>query len=99
MLLADGWTVMGMTRSRESAESMRESGLVIVQADAFDAESVRSAVCGFRPDVLMHQLTDLPRDLSKLDERALERNALLRKLGTRNLVNVSDVGDCHGQGC
>ena len=91
MLLADGWTVMGMTRSRESAESMRESGLVIVQADAFDAESVRSAVCGFRPDVLMHQLTDLPRDLSKLDERALERNALLRKLGTRNLVDAAEA--------
>ena len=50
---------------------------------------VRSAVCDFGPDVIMHQLTDLPRDLSKLDDGALERNAALRKLGTRHLVNAA----------
>lgn len=91
LLLADGWTVMGMTRSPERAEKMRAVGLETVQTDAFDAESVRSAVCGFGPDLLMHQLTDLPRDLSKLDDKALERNALLRKLGTRNLVDAAEA--------
>jgi nucleoside-diphosphate-sugar epimerase len=89
MLLADGWDVMGMTRSRERAEAMQALGFAAVQADAFDADSVRSAVCDFGPDVLVHQLTDLPRDLSKLDDKALERNASLRKLGTRHLVDAA----------
>ncbi|MGL4238622.1 NAD-dependent epimerase/dehydratase family protein [Tabrizicola sp.] len=91
MLLADGWTVMGMTRSRQRAESMQGLGVAAVQADASDADSVRSAVCDFGPDLLMHQLTDLPRDLSKLDDRALERNAALRKHGTRNLVDAAEA--------
>ena len=96
LLLAEGWMVMGMTRSRERAERMRTIGLATVHADAFDADSVRSAVCSFGPEVLMHQLTDLPRDLSKLDDRALERNALLRKLGTRNLVDAAEAAGVKG---
>jgi nucleoside-diphosphate-sugar epimerase len=36
-------------------------------------------------------LTDLPRDLAKLSNQALERNALLRKLGTRNLVDAAEA--------
>ncbi|MGL4235768.1 NAD-dependent epimerase/dehydratase family protein, partial [Tabrizicola sp.] len=83
--------VMGMTRSRERAESMRGLGVATVQADAFDSDIVRSGVCDFGPDVLMHQLTDLPRNLAKLDNQALERNAALRKHGTRNLVDAAEA--------
>lgn len=70
---------------------MRTHGLATVLADAFDVGAVRAAVCDFRPDVVMHQLTDLPQDLSKLDDKALEGNALLRKLGTRNLVDAAEA--------
>ncbi len=54
----------------------------------FDAEALKRAVVAARPDVVMHQLTDLPRVLD--DEAQLAaaypRNARIRTEGTRNLV-------------
>ena len=90
MLMADGWHVLGMTRSRDRADAMASLGMAAVVADAFDAISVRAVIASYRPHVLMHQLTDLPRDLAKLDAAALERNAALRMLGTRNLVDAAE---------
>ncbi|CAK7260859.1 dTDP-4-dehydrorhamnose reductase (plasmid) [Shinella sp. WSC3-e] len=89
LLLSGGWHIMGMTRSQERADAMRSKGLDAVVADAFDGKTVNDLIVGFQPDVLMHQLTDLPRDLAKLDEAALERNAKVRKLGTHNLVEAA----------
>jgi len=86
LLLADGWSVVGMTRSAGRAEDLRSRGVEAVVADAFDAEAVLKAVTRASPSVVMHQLTDLPRELSKLDAAALARNARLREEGTRNLV-------------
>lgn len=86
LLLADGWSVMGMTRFPERATAMQRLGIETVVADAFDTAGVMAAVSKFLPDVLIHQLTDLPRDLAELNEEALERNARLRWTGTRNLV-------------
>jgi nucleoside-diphosphate-sugar epimerase len=90
MLMADGWQVLGMTRSRDRADAVASLGMAAVVADAFDAKSVRQVIANYRPHVLMHQLTDLPRELAKLDAAALERNAELRRLGTRNLVDAAE---------
>src|SRR3990170_470613 len=78
LLVADGWTVMGMTRSPARATAMQQLGIQAVVADAFDGSAVMAAVSSFLPDVLLHQLTDLPRDLAELNEEALEPNAKFR---------------------
>jgi nucleoside-diphosphate-sugar epimerase len=89
LLVENGWTVLGMTRSVERANTMQASGIEAAVGDAFDPQTVVREMSAFRPDVVMHQLSDLPRDLAKLDDAALERNAELRKVGTRNLIGAA----------
>ncbi|MGA8891721.1 MAG: NAD(P)-dependent oxidoreductase [Anaeromyxobacteraceae bacterium] len=87
LLVAAGWRVVGSTRSRDKAPLLRAMGVEPVVVDVFDAQALREAVAGSRPEVVIHQLTDLPfaLDAGKMTE-ALVRNARLRDEGTRNLV-------------
>jgi nucleoside-diphosphate-sugar epimerase len=93
LLLAEGWRVVGTTRSAEKAPQLRQMGFEPVVVDVFDAAALRKAVAEARPEVVMHQLTDLPLALeaSKM-EAALVRNARLREQGTRNLVAAAIEG-------
>lgn len=88
LLLAAGHDVTGMTRTPQSASKLAASGIHPVVADVFDAGTVERAVAEARPDIVIHQLTDLPRVLG--DEAQLAaaypRNARIRVEGTRNLV-------------
>ncbi len=63
-LVAAGHEVAGTTRSQERTAAIRAQGAEPVVLDAFDAEAVRAAVLAARPDVLVHQLTELPQDMS-----------------------------------
>lgn len=86
-LLADGWRVVGTTRSTAKREALRAIGVTAVVADAYDEAGLREAVSWARPRVVIHQLTDLPPALdADLMEAALVRNARLREVGTRHLV-------------
>lgn len=90
LLVTDGWRVVGSTRSAEKASMLREMGIKPVVVDVFDADALRKALIDAQPEVVIHQLTDLPYALeaSKMSE-ALVRNARLRDEGTRNLVSAS----------
>jgi len=87
LLRAAGHTIIGTTRSADKAAAIATLGAEPVAVDVFDAAAVARAVKAARPDVVMHQLTDLayapgtPRY-----EEGLERNAKLRIDGTRNLA-------------
>lgn len=87
LLVADGWQVAGLTRTSEHASILESLGVEPVVADVFDADALHAALDRARPEVVMHQLTDLPRDLDpeKMDE-ARARNARIRDVGTRNLI-------------
>jgi nucleoside-diphosphate-sugar epimerase len=87
LLLAGGHDVTGMTRSDGKAAELRARGAAVAIVDAFDARALRDAVVAARPDVVIHQLTDLPQvaDPARLRE-ALQRNSRLRIEGTANLV-------------
>src|SRR6185503_536035 len=58
-----------------------------VAVDAFDADGLQRAVIAAKPDVVIHQLTDLP-DVSDPAQMAVvrEKNSRLRSEGTRNLM-------------
>jgi nucleoside-diphosphate-sugar epimerase len=88
LLLADGHEVIGMTRSADAARELEAAGVRAVIVDVFDADALKRAVVEARPDVVMHQLTDLPRVLSEETQlaAAYPRNARIRIEGTRNLV-------------
>lgn len=85
-LLRDaGYDVFGTTRSAERAVALAAAGVEPVVVDVFDAPALTRAVVAARPQIVIHQLTDLPRDPSRIPER-LPGNARIRREGTRNLV-------------
>lgn len=96
--MADGWSVVGTTRKAEAAATLEASGVEAAVVDVFDGEALRRAVLAARPSAVIHQLTDLPKqwDAEEL-KKAFPRNALMREIGTKNLVDacvaagVSDV--------
>ncbi|MGH3303164.1 MAG: NAD-dependent epimerase/dehydratase family protein [Streptosporangiaceae bacterium] len=85
LLLADGHAVAGMTRSPEKAGMLRDAGAQAVVCDVFDAPAFTTAVTEFGPDIVFHQLTDLPDEAADI-ARFAERNTRIRDEGTRNLL-------------
>lgn len=87
MLLRAGHAVTGTTRSPDRAEALARTGAHPVIVDVYDALALCQAVERARPDVVIHQLTDLP-DSSSPEARAaaLTRNARIRTEGTNNLL-------------
>jgi nucleoside-diphosphate-sugar epimerase len=90
LLVQAGYAVHGTTRKPESADWLRSIGCVPVMVDVFDAASLEAAVMAARPEVVIHQLTDLAiyHDPATRDE-SLRRNAKIRVDGTRNLLSAA----------
>ena len=85
LMLADGHAVAGMTRTAGKVDELRAAGAEPVLCDLFDSVSLGAAVRDFRPDIVVHQVTDLPDRLDRLAE-FLPRNNRVRSEGTRNLL-------------
>jgi nucleoside-diphosphate-sugar epimerase len=87
LLVAAGHRVAGTTRVAEKAGELRALGAAPVIVDVFDAAALAQELAAARPSVVIHQLTDLPKDLDPQKmPAALIRNARLRDEGTKNLV-------------
>ncbi len=76
----------GTTRSAKRREWLRGAGADVATVDVYDADALRAAVDHARPDVVIHQSTDLARGFGPPD---LARNRLLREVGTRHLVDAA----------
>jgi nucleoside-diphosphate-sugar epimerase len=85
LLVAAGHEVAGMTRSPGKLDGLKALGAEPILCDVYDADELRAAVVRFRPDAVMHQLTDLPDDPANLPESGA-RNDRMRREGTRNLL-------------
>ena len=90
LLVADGHEVAGMTRSPEKVEMLRELGADPVVCDVFDAGALIEAVKAFRPELVMHQLTDLPDEVDRIPDFAASNNRI-RTEGTRNLLAAAQA--------
>ena len=87
LLLKAGHHVTGTTRSAAKGEELRTVGVEPVVVDVFDAQELSRAVLTARPDIVVHQLTDLPRGLDPAQmTEGTQRNARMRREGTKNLV-------------
>jgi len=94
LLLKAKHCVIGTTRSTTKADGLRAAGVEPVVVDVFDAQALSAAVLGAHPDIIVHQLTDLPPGLdpSQMTE-GTQRNARMRSQGTQNLVDAAlDAG-------
>jgi nucleoside-diphosphate-sugar epimerase len=87
LLRRDGHQVVGTTRSTAKAAAIHAQDATAVVVDVFDKAALEQAVIVAKPDVITHQLTDLPevQDPAQADAVA-EKNARLRREGTRNLM-------------
>ena len=85
LLVRDGHEVAGMTRSPGKTAALRELGAEPVVCDVFDAGALAKAVTAFGPELVMHQLTDLPDQVERIREFAAGNNRI-RTEGTRNLL-------------
>ena len=74
-----------MTRSPGKVSVIAALGALPVVCDVFDAVALVDTVVGFAPDLVMHQLTDLPDRIDQIPEYT-ERNNRIRTEGTRNLL-------------
>jgi len=87
LLLQAGHSVVGTTRTAAKAQMLQALGVEPVVVDVFDAAALMQAVRAARPEIVIHQLTDLPKDLNPAEmPEGIIRNARIRKEGTRNLV-------------
>lgn len=91
MLVAAGHVVTGTTRSPEKAAALRGQGVEAVVVDVFDRNALRETVVRARPEVVIHQLTDLPQTLTARSPDTLARNSRLRIEGTANLVAAAQA--------
>src|ERR687890_2880045 len=87
LLLTGGHQVTAMTRRPDRAAGLRTAGAEPVVADALDREAVLAAVTAARPEVVVHELTDLAgmRDFRRVDQGFAVTNRL-RTEGTDHLL-------------
>jgi 2-alkyl-3-oxoalkanoate reductase len=89
-LIRDGHDVTSMVRSPDGAERLREQGAVPVAIDAFDRDAVRTGLDKAAPDVVIDELTSLPRDPADLG-KALPGDTRLRIEGGGNLFAAAEA--------
>lgn len=90
LLLDAGHAVVGTTRSPAKADMLRASGVEPLVVDVFEAGVLKDAVVSIRPEIVIHQLTDLPPGLDPSGmAQAIAGNARIRDEGTRNLVRAA----------
>ena len=85
LLVGNGHEVAGMTRTAAKRPLLRELGARPVVCDVYDVNALTVAVVDAAPDLVMHQLTDLPDSADRISEHR-ERNNRIRTEGTRNLI-------------
>jgi NAD(P)-dependent dehydrogenase (short-subunit alcohol dehydrogenase family) len=86
LLVERGHSVAGLTRSQ--GDVVRALGAEPIVCDVYDLEQLKRLVGAFAPEIVVHLLTDLPDDRATLGDY-LERNARIRREGTRNLIEAA----------
>ena len=64
-LLAKGHAPVALTRSSEKAQALMEQGIEPALADVFDTDAVKAVVSRAQPEIVIEQLTALPRTYTR----------------------------------
>ncbi|MES1987557.1 MAG: NAD(P)-dependent oxidoreductase, partial [Pseudomonadota bacterium] len=89
-----GHQVIGMTRNGSGVDRLREIGVKVVFADAFDSQSLQAALEAASPEIVIDQLTSLPANPTEII-KSLPNDTRLRREGGANLLAVAQtVGVC-----
>ncbi len=95
-LVSAGHEVIGTTRSADKAATLAENGAEPVVLDALDRDAVVNAVTKAKPDVVVHELSDLARlgNPRKFAEDFAQTNRL-RTRGLDYLLAAARAADAH----
>jgi nucleoside-diphosphate-sugar epimerase len=86
-LLAQGHEVVALTRTLEKARILAQQGVEAVIADVFDADAVQVAINDAQPEVVIEQLTSLPKTYTPESMQATgELNKRIRLEGGANVL-------------
>ena len=87
-LLRQGHAVTGMTRSEAGARALASLGVAVAKVSAFDGRAVEDALRQSRPEVVIDQLTSLPKDPSEM-AAAAGGDRKLRLEGGGNILRAA----------
>ncbi|MCF2151439.1 NAD(P)-dependent oxidoreductase [Desmonostoc muscorum LEGE 12446] len=91
-LLAKGHNVVALTRSQKTAQSLTAQGIEPAIADVFDPDSVKVAIAHAQPEVVIEQLTALPRTYSRESmSAAAPLNTRIRLEGGANVLAAAQA--------
>src|SRR5919106_5018998 len=91
-LLAKGHTLVALTRASEKAQALVEQGIEPAIADVFDADAVKAVVSRTQPEVVIEQLTALPRTYTPESmSAAAALNHRIRFEGGANVLAAAQV--------
>ena len=82
LLLDAGYEVFGTTRSKTKAAALQALGVTPVVVDVFDAPALSRAIAAIRPEIVIHQLTDLPA--------ALETSGMAEGVARTTRIRIAD---------
>jgi len=89
MLVAGGHDVVGMSRSGDRAAALERAGARGVAVDVFDRDRLHDVLSAERPEIVIDELSDLPRTLAPSGDAQFDGNVRIRTEGTRNLVDAA----------
>lgn len=95
LMLAGGHVIAAMTRTPGKVDGLRATGVTPILCDLFDGATLTAAVKDFEPDLVVHQVTDLPDQIDKLAD-FLPGNDRVRGEGTRNLLAAAQAAKAPG---
>jgi nucleoside-diphosphate-sugar epimerase len=82
--------VTGTTRAPAKIRMLKELGIAPIVVDVLDADALAQAVMAARPEIVIHQLTDLPSAPGTPGYAAAQQaNRRLRIEGTRSLMQAA----------
>jgi nucleoside-diphosphate-sugar epimerase len=87
-LVGQGHAVTGMSRTEEGARRLRDLGASVAQISAFDASAVEQALRQCRAEVVIDELTALPKDPAEM-AAAAPGDRKLRLEGGGNLYRAA----------
>ncbi len=90
LLVAHSHDVAAMTRTESKLEELQLMGATPILCDVFDRDELARVVTAFEPDIVIHQLTDLPDNPTQIPEYFAANNRIRRE-GTTNLVDAAQI--------
>jgi hypothetical protein len=95
LMVSAGHEVAAVTRTPEKVAAIGGPGVTAILLNIFDRNRLIAEAMNFRPDLIVHQVTDLPDEIERIMEFYVEQNRV-RSEGTQNLLAAAQKSGASG---